>query len=82
MIRYRPVFSLKWLKGIFSSQAALPLEIRRARGVIEAIGEGGVPLNPAKINEIARDLGLEVRRSAPVEDTIQRIHSAILRSRQ
>ena len=41
---------------------------------------GGIPLNPAKVNAIARDLGLEVPRHAPVEATIERIRLALARA--
>jgi hypothetical protein len=68
---------LKWLKGLTSANATLPLEIQRANDVIAAIDAGGMPLNPARINEIARNLGLEVCRKAPVEETIQRIRTAV-----
>jgi hypothetical protein len=47
--------------------------------MIAAIDAGGVPLNPARINEIARNLGLEVSRKAPLEDTIRRIRLAVQR---
>ena len=71
---------LKWLKGLFVTRAPLPPEILRAKEVIAAIDSGGMPLNPAIINAIARNLGLEVPRRAPVSDTIQRIRMAVERS--
>jgi hypothetical protein len=40
-----------------------------------------VPLNPAKVNQIARNLGLEVSRKAPVEETITRIRKALERTK-
>jgi hypothetical protein len=48
--------------------------------LLKAIDTGGVPMNPAKINEIARGFGLEVSRMAPVEDTIRRIREAVDRA--
>ena len=54
-------------------------EIERARQLIAAVDRGGIPLNPARINAIARDLGLEVSRRAPIEETIQRIRAALAR---
>ena len=36
-------------------------------------------MNPAKVNVIARDLGLEVSVKDPVEKTIQRIRDALAR---
>ena len=52
----------------------------RARQLIAAVDRGGVPLNPAKVNAIARDLGLEVARHAPVEATLERIRLALSRA--
>jgi hypothetical protein len=34
---------------------------------------------PSKINDIARDLGLEVSRKAPIAETIERIRAAVAR---
>lgn len=63
---------LAWLRRR-SPASETPPEIVRARLLIQAVDRGGVPLNPARVNAIARDLGLEVSRSAPVEQTIERI---------
>ena len=81
-IRRKSNNPLTWLKSLFSRQPALQSEIERAKDVLAAIDRGGMPLNPARINAIARDLGLEVRRSAPLEETVQRIHAAVLRSQR
>ncbi len=70
---------LAWLRRWFSGSAALPPEIAQAKALIAAVDRGGVPLNPAKINAIARALGLEVSRKAPVEETIARIRAALER---
>ena len=51
----------------------------RARQLVEAIDRGGIPLNTARVNAIARDLGLEVSRKASIEDTIARIRLALKR---
>jgi hypothetical protein len=45
--------------------------------LIAAVDAGGVPLNPARVNDIARQLGLEVSRKAAVEDTLARIRVAL-----
>lgn len=66
---------LKWL----GFKRALPSETRQAKALIAAIDAGGIPLNPAKVNAIARNLGLEVSRKAPVEETIRRIRAALER---
>lgn len=73
------ILKLLWLKITSGGTSTAP-EVQRARLLIKAIDRGGVPLNPAKVNAIARDLGLEVSRKAPVEDTIARIRAALLRS--
>jgi len=56
-----------------------PDEVRRARELVAAIDAGGLPLNPALVNQVARGLGLEVSRQAPVEQTVQRIRAALRR---
>lgn len=53
---------------------------QRARDLIAAIDRGGVPSNPVLINHIARDLGLEVSRDAPMQQTIERLRAAVKRS--
>lgn len=65
------------LKGIFSTRQRPPSEIDQAKRLIAAIDRGGIPLNTARVNAIARDLGLDVSRKAPVEQTIQRIRDAL-----
>lgn len=59
--------------------SGLPAEIEQARALIEAVDRGGLPLNPAKVNAIARDLGLEVSRQALVEQTVERIRACLQR---
>lgn len=53
-----------------------PIE-QRAQFLIAAIDAGGIPLNPAIVNDIGRKLGLEVSANAPMDETIARIRSAI-----
>lgn len=72
---------LSWIRRRFA-KPALPPEIAQARALIRAIDHGGIPLNPAKVNAIARNLGLEVSRQAPVEQTIARIRACLARSDQ
>ncbi len=71
---------IHWLKVRFSVKVVQATEVTQARRLIDAIDRGGVPLNPAKVNAIARDLGLEVSRKAPVEATIARIRQALARA--
>lgn len=68
------------LKKLCSRPDKRPPEIILAEKLITAIDRGGIPLNPAKVNAIARNLGLEVSRQAAVEETIERIRQALLRS--
>jgi len=70
-----------WLKALFFSGKAVPSDLERARSLLAAIDRGGIPLYPAKVNAIARDLGLEVSTRAPVEETIARIRQAVARAR-
>jgi len=76
----RPTGLFSWLRAIFFGRAAPLSDYARARQLIAAIERGGVPLNTARINAIARDLGLEVSRHAPAEETIQRIRQALERA--
>ena len=54
-------------------------EVLAAKQLIKAIDRGGIPLNPLKVNQIARDLGLEVAPSALMKNTIERIREALKR---
>ena len=47
--------------------------INRAKQLLGALDEGGIPTDPIRVNNIARALGLEVDASAPMEETIARI---------
>ncbi|HEX6735310.1 MAG TPA: hypothetical protein VF096_10890 [Azonexus sp.] len=69
-----------WLKGLFAPAPAPLSDIEQARRLIAAIDRGGIPLNPARVNAVARNLGLEVSTKAPVEDTIARLRAAIRRA--
>ena len=54
-----------------------PLE--SAHLLIDAIDAGGLPLNAARVNHTARELGLDVAATAPIEVTIARIRRALKR---
>lgn len=69
---------LNWLRRRFAKAPPLS-DIEQARRLIDAIDRGGIPLNPAKVNAIARNLGLEVSRRASVEHTIARIRACLSR---
>ena len=68
-----------WFKAWLSRRRPEPSEWQRAADLIAAIDRGGLPLNPARVNDIARNLGLEVSTRARVEDTIARIRQALHR---
>lgn len=71
---------LGWLHGLFIRPPAAVSDIEQARRLIAAIDRGGIPLNPARVNAVARNLGLEVSRKAAVEDTIERLRAAVRRA--
>jgi hypothetical protein len=54
-------------------RSGLPPERQRALDLLAAIDAGGVPLNAARVNDIARQLGLDVSTKAPMVETIARI---------
>ena len=76
----RPTGLFSRIRALFFGRPAPLSDYARARQLIAAVDRGGIPLNPAKVNAIARDLGLDVPRHAPVEATIERIRSALARS--
>jgi hypothetical protein len=59
---------------------ALPPELQAAKDLIAAIDQGGVPLNPVTLNNIARNIGLEVSKNARPEETITRLREAVDRA--
>lgn len=69
---------LNWLKLRFFKRSMSP-EITQAHALIRAIDRGGIPLNPARVNAIARSLGLEVSRHARIEETVERIRACLRR---
>jgi hypothetical protein len=71
--------TLRWLKAYLPGTKP-PSPEQRARDLVAAIDAGGLPLNPARVNDIARQLGLEVSTRAPMPETIERIRQALQRS--
>lgn len=57
--------------------ADAPPEVQRARQLIAAVDKGGLPLNPAIVNQIARALGLDVSSRSPIDQTVERIRQAL-----
>ena len=70
---------LDWLQRWLLKRPALS-DIEQARMLIQAVDRGGIPLNPARVNHIARSLGLEVSTRAPVDQTIARIRACVQRA--
>lgn len=77
-------FAHTWIQRVASvfkdAEADASPEVRNARALIAAIDRGGLPLNPARVNVIARQLGLEVSSCAPMDETISRIRKALMRA--
>ena len=69
---------LAWIRRILFKRN-IPTDTTQAQRLIHAIDSGGIPLYPTKVNAIARNLGLEVSSRAPVDQTIERIRSCLLR---
>lgn len=69
---------MRWMSFLFRSRRPPSVE-QRARQLIAAIDAGGLPLNAAIVNDIARALGLEVSSRANLQDTIARIRAAVQR---
>lgn len=72
----RPI--VRWFSGLLDWRRPPPAE-QRARQLIAAIDAGGLPLNAAVVNDIARQLGLEVSPRARMNDTLARIRAALQR---
>jgi hypothetical protein len=70
--------TLAWLKYHLGTKKT-PSPEQRAKELTTAIDAGGLPLNPARVNDIARQLGLEVSAKASMPETIERIRQALQR---
>jgi hypothetical protein len=70
---------LRWLKAVLFGHKPQLSERQRALALLAAIDAGGVPLNPARVNDMARQLGLEVSPKAPMAETIERIRACTQR---
>ena len=70
----------QWLRACYGKSPLPPDEFEQARRLVLAVERGGIPLNPARVNALARELGLEVRRDAPVEETVARLRAALVRA--
>lgn len=54
-------------------------DIKAAKDLLAAVDKGGMILNPAKVNDVARNLGLDVSPKAKPLDTVGRIRDAVAR---
>ena len=82
MLRFSRVMQwlrTRWRRGLRRRAVPPPSDHQRAVDLIAAIDAGGMPLNPARVNDIARRLGLEVSRHAAMDDTLSRIRAALER---
>ena len=75
--RLSKFFSPAWIRSLSRPATAADPDLQRAVEMLSAIDAGGVPLNPARINDVARKLGLEVSAHARMDDTIGRIRAAV-----
>jgi hypothetical protein len=80
MGRRRQKGLIGWLRSLLPAKAAPLSDIEQARRLVAAIDRGGIPLNTARVNAVARNLGLEVSTKAPVEETIERLRQAVARA--
>lgn len=67
---------MNWLDFLLGRRKP-PTAEQRAQALIKAVDAGGLPLNAAIVNDIARQLGLEVSSHARMEETIERIRAAL-----
>lgn len=72
--------SLAWLNTLLRGPKP-PSAEQRARDLLSAIDAGGLPLIPGRVNDIARQLGLDVATTAPMPVTIARIRAALQQQR-
>lgn len=79
MTKKRKASYSEWLARWFAPRESVPAELLCARELLAAIDAGGLPLNPAIVNRIARGLGLEVSPAAPMDETVGRIRMAVAR---
>lgn len=72
--------AIRGLLARWPGRPAQPPAVAQAWDLIDAIDRGGLPLNPMRVNQIARNLGLDVSPHARMDDTIERIRAALRRA--
>ena len=70
---------LCWLSRLFRSHRPALTDLDRARALLQAVDRGGVPLDPVLVNGLARRLGMDVSRRAPMTDTLGRLRVWVAR---
>ena len=79
MTWFRAPLLSAWLRRLTGSRPEARDEVSQAHDLIRAIDAGGIPLNPMRVDAIARSLGLEVSGKASMDDTVRRIREALQR---
>jgi hypothetical protein len=72
---------MRWLRTLLTRGAAPTPALQRAADLLAAVDAGGLPLHPARVNDIARSLGLPVSPAEKVSDTVDRIRAAMAHER-
>jgi hypothetical protein len=72
MVRAR-IRQWSWVKRWFPERP----EIRRARDLLAAVDQGGIPTVPNIVHRIARNVGVEVSVGDPIQETIEKIRRAV-----
>ncbi|NBW50820.1 MAG: hypothetical protein EBR49_12160 [Betaproteobacteria bacterium] len=69
---------MNWFTALsFLFRPQPPSAEQRARELLRAVDAGGLPLNVAVVNHIARELGVDVSRKARMPETIERIRKVM-----
>jgi len=68
---------MRWIRALLGLRPRPSPVRRRAVDLIKAVDAGGLPLHPARVNDIARQLGLVVSKTENVGDTVARIRAAL-----
>ncbi len=72
---------MKWINALMGRRDQSPSPKQLALELIAEVDSGAAPYNPDRVTHVARSLGLEVSRRAPVAETIVRIRNALARRR-
>jgi hypothetical protein len=67
--------ALHWIRTLLRLRPPLSPAQQRAADLVKAVDAGGVPLNPARVNQIAGHLDLPVSKTEAVGDTVKRIRA-------